>query len=525
MTKEQMNSARYRRYFFIAVLLGGLSVFGQDTDTYNPYWVYFYDKEISDEVGFDVSDPEFSHLTPRALNRRAIRGTTRGPSYLDLPVSEVYIQDILRSDIKVRAVSRWLNAISIMAPASYIEELAQNSTVKKTRRIHKVSKRSIKEISRDDEIYFHDTDYGDSFDQNDQINAIAAHEAGYTGTDVWLLMLDTGFFTDHLAFQQERIVAEYDFIQSDSITQNQENDPANQHNHGTATASAAGGFIAGELRGVAFDCKYLLAKTEIVNEEIQAEEDYFVAALEWGEALGADVVSSSLGYLDWYTYADLDGETAVTTRGVDIAVGLGMVCVTAAGNEGNTDWYYIIAPADADSAISVGAVDATNTIANFSSHGPTSDGRIKPEVLARGVSTFAAGTASTAAFISANGTSLSTPLVAGAAALILEAHPQWTPMMVRAALMMTADGSRSPDNTRGFGLIDVMAAINYDFGIVPGDVTEDDELNVSDAVLLLEWVLNDIDITEIQFEVADINGDNQLNILDIVVLVEWILTL
>ena len=520
-----MRSAQHSWVFFITALLSGLSLFGQDLEVYQPYWIYFNDKEISDQAGFDASEHEFLHLTPRALIRRELRGTTTGPSYLDLPVSQNYIESILRPDIKVRIVSRWLNAVSVLAPASYIEELAALPVVQKATRIHKVTKRTIKRITREDEVYLNDADYGASFSQNEQINAIAAHELGYSGTDIWLLMLDTGFFTDHLAFQQERIVAEYDFIQSDSVTQNQEGDAYNQHNHGTATASAAGGFIDGELLGVAYGCKFLLAKTEIVDEEIQAEEDHFVAALEWGEALGADVMSSSLGYLDWYSYADLDGETAVTTRGVDIAVGLGMVCVTAAGNEGNMDWYYVITPADADSVISVGAVDETNTLAGFSSHGPTADGRIKPEVLARGVSTFAAGTLSTTAFISASGTSLSTPLVAGATALILEAHPQWTPMMVREALMMTADGSTAPDNSRGFGLIDVMAAINYDFGIVPGDVSEDNELNVADAVLLLEWVLNDTQITEVQFEVADINNDNQVDIMDIVVLVEWILTL
>ncbi|NQV30807.1 MAG: S8 family serine peptidase [Candidatus Marinimicrobia bacterium] len=520
-----MRSAQHSKYFFIAILFGGLSVYGQNLEEYHPYWIYFNDKEVTDQAGFNAADYEFSHLTPRALNRRALRGTTSGPRYMDLPVSQNYIDEILRPDIKVREVSRWLNAVSIWAPASYIDELTAISVVKKATRIHKVTKRTIKRITRDDEVYLNDADYGASFSQNEQINAIAAHELGYTGTDVWLLMLDTGFFTDHLAFQQERIVAEYDFIQSDSVTQNQEGDDQNQHNHGTATASTAGGFIDNELRGVAYECKFLLAKTEILNEEIQAEEDYFVAALEWGEALGADVMSSSLGYLDWYTYEDLDGETAVTTQGVDIAVGLGMVCVTAAGNEGNVPWHYIITPADADSVISVGAVDESNIIAGFSSHGPTADGRIKPEVLARGVSTFAAGTSSPTAFISASGTSLSTPLVAGAVALILEARPLWTPMMVREALMMTADGSTTPDNTRGFGLIDVMAAINYDFGIVPGDVNEDDELNVSDAVLLLEWVVNNTPLTEIQFEVADINNDNQVDILDIVVLVEWILTL
>ena len=516
-----------RNYIFLILtsLICGVSAFGQDEVERHPYWIFFNDKEVADQASFNSLDHDFSHLSQRALDRRALRGTTTGPTYQDLPVPTAYVDEILSTNVKVRAVSRWLNAVSVLATPEYIEDVEANPIVLKTKRIHKVTKKTIKRITRDDEIFFNDADYGGSFDQNEQINAVPAHELGYTGTDVWLLVLDTGFYTDHLAFQQGRIVAEYDFIQSDSITQNQEGDVNSQHNHGTAVASAAGGFIDGELRGVAYECKYLLAKTEMYAEEIQAEEDFYVAALEWGEALGADVVSSSLGYLDWYTYEDLDGESAVTTRGMDIAAGMGLVCVTAAGNEGNSDWYYVIAPADADSVISVGAVDEFNNIAGFSSHGPTADGRIKPEVLARGVSTFAAGTQDSSAFILASGTSLSTPLVAGAAVLILEAHPNWTPMMVREALMMTADGHTNPDNTRGFGLIDVMAAINYDFGIVQGDVNEDETLNVTDAVLLLEWVLNNEEISELQFEVADINNDNHVDILDIVVLVEWILTL
>ena len=140
----------------------------------------------------------------------------------------------------------------------------------------------------------------------------------------------------------------------------------------------------GSLIGPAFKSEYLLAKTEMVEQEIQAEEDNYVAGLEWGEENGAQVVSTSLGYLDWYTYEDLDGNTVVTTNAIDIAVRLGLTCVTAAGNEGNSSWYYIIAPADADSVISVGAVNVNDMLATFSSHGPTYDGRIKPEVCARG---------------------------------------------------------------------------------------------------------------------------------------------
>ena len=216
----------------------------------------------------------------------------------------------------------------------------------------------------------------------------------------------------------------------------------------------------GSLIGPAFDSEYLLAKTEMVVDEAQIEEDNYVAGLEWGESNGADVVSTSLGYLDWYTYEDLNGDIAVTTIAVDIAVGLGMVCVTAAGNEGNDSWYYIITPADADSVISVGAVRSNGSIASFSSHGPTYDGRIKPEVCARGYAT-ACASPSGQGYTAASGTSLAAPLVGGAVAAILSAHPDWSPMMVREALMETASQSSTPDNDYGYGIIDVWDAINY----------------------------------------------------------------
>jgi serine protease AprX len=502
----------------------GMSLFADVPDDRQAYWVFFYDKGVTSPEDFDPAEHDFPHLSQRALDRRALRGTITGPTYRDLDVPQEYIDEILSPEVEVRAVSRWFNAVSLLATAEYIDGLSANPVVKRTKRIHKVSKKMIRSASREAELLTN-AEYGESYGQNLQINAVEAHSLGITGSDVWLLMLDTGYFTDHLAFQPERIVAEYDFIQGDSTTQNQDGDAASQHNHGTATASAAGGFIDGELRGVAYECKFLLAKTEIVDQEIIAEEDQYIEALEWGEARGADVASSSLGYLDWYTYADMDGETAITTRGVDYATSLGLVCVTAMGNEGNGDWFYMIAPADADSVIAVGAVDSLGNIASFSSHGPTYDGRIKPEVVARGVATFAAGTANSNAFIAANGTSLSTPLVAGASALLLQAHPDWTPMMVREALMMTANNATSPNNSTGFGLIDVMAALAYNFGVIPGDINVDEVLNVSDAVLLLEWVLNNTEITEIEFALADVNDDNRVDILDIVVLVEWILTL
>ena len=221
------------------------------------------------------------------------------------------------------------------------------------------------------------------------------------------------------------------------------------------------GYAPGNLIGPAFKSEYLLAKTEIMAEEIQQEEDNYVAALEWGEALGAEVMCASLGYLDWYTYADLDGNTAVTTIGIDIASSLGVICVNSAGNEGDDPWYYIITPADADSVISVGAVLQSGIIASFSSHGPTFDGRIKPEVCALGVSTYCVRSNTQNDYRTASGTSFSAPLVAGAAAVILSANSSWTNMLVREALMMTASQYSSPDNTYGYGIINTWEAINY----------------------------------------------------------------
>ncbi len=519
-----MGFRRHKTIISISFLILWLSLV-QGADNRSPYWVYFKDKMVADPSSFRQDQHEFPHLTQRALDRRVRRGTIHGPTYLDLDVAQVYIDEIKDANIEIRAVSRWLNAVSVMATPADVEILASKSIVKQVKQIYPVTKKLVESRELMARGARADSSYGDSFGQNEQINAIAAHELGYTGKDMWLLMLDTGYYTDHLAFQRERIVAEYDFIKGDTVTQDQFGDASGQHNHGTATASAAGGYVEGVMRGVAYECQFLLAKTEILDQEIQVEEDFYVAGLEWGEALGADVVSSSLGYLDWYSYEDMDGATAITTRGVDIAASLGMVCVTAAGNEGSAGWYYIIAPADADSVISVGAVDISNNIASFSSHGPSYDGRIKPEVLAQGVGTFAAGTTSPTAYISASGTSLATPLVAGAAVLVLQANPHWTPMMVREALMMTADNRTTPDNTRGFGLIDVMAAINYDFGYTLGDISEDSSLDISDVVLLLEWTLDTPVLSDVQWNTADINDDNQLNVQDIVILVDWILNL
>ncbi len=207
--------------------------------------------------------------------------------------------------------------------------------------------------------------------------------------------------------------------------------------------------------------------------EIPYEEDLWVAGLEWEERLGADIVSSSLGYNNWYTYANMDGQTATTTKAAKVAARKGVLVVNAMGNEGNYQdarthtTGTMIAPADADSIVSVGAVDSGLRIASFSSTGPTADGRVKPEVVAQGVSDYVVS--GTSGYQVGSGTSFSTPLTAGVAALVLSAHPTLTPMQVRDRLTSTAralyDSSNGivsqPNNFFGWGILDALKAVGF----------------------------------------------------------------
>ena len=410
-------------------------------------WIYFMDKEGSELI--DISQ--------KTEQRRHKHATKTDNTWYDLKVSPHYKNTIESKGLEVENESRWLNAVSVICSKEEIESISLLPFVKKIEPVKRYKKKYFNELEVN-QSNKREFDYGDANVQIEQINAHLLHDQGLTGQGITILLLDTGYDLSHDALNHVNIVSQKDFINDDDQTAN-ENDfeqNVNQDDHGTKILSIIAANSPGNLIGPAFDAGFLLAKTEDVSQEWQQEEDDYVAGLEWGEINGADIASSSLGYADWYTESDFDGNTAITTIAVDIAVGLGLVCVTAVGNG------YAIAPADADSVISVGAVNNLGEIASFSTRGPTFDGRIKPEVCAQGVNVWAVSGNNNSDFINIyNGTSASTPLIAGAAALLLQALPTLSPMEIREAVLLTASMSDNPNNTYGWGIMDAAAALDY----------------------------------------------------------------
>jgi serine protease AprX len=429
-------------------------------------WVFFNDKALGRADASLAIEAFEAKLAPRALWRRGKVGLAVNEN--DLPVATSYVDEVRATGATVVMRSRWLNAISVYADTDQAARIAALPFVKDMRPVAHGSvplPEMLPAPAGPSQSRGTRLDYGSSFGQLDQIQVTDLHTDGFDGTGVVIAMLDSGFDTSHQVYHDLKIIGERDFINNDRVTANQPGDPSGQDSHGTSTLSCVGGAYAGKLYGGSYNASFILAKTERIDVEIQIEEDYWAAAIEWADSLGADLVSSSLGYLDWYTYEDMDGNTAVTTKAADMAAARGIVVVNSMGNEGNTSWLYMIAPADGDSVVSVGAVNSSGVRVSFSSIGPTYDGRIKPDVMAQGRYVYVASTTDTAAYASSSGTSFSCPLTAGAIGLLLEGHPEWRPVDVITALHETATQNSAPDVLMGWGIVQAADAMNSETSI------------------------------------------------------------
>jgi serine protease AprX len=412
------------------------------------HWVFFTGKAMVQPAD----------VPARVLERRNSRGAGAALRQVDLPVNPDYVRAVQATGANLRHVSRWFNAVSVNANTEQLSRIRRLPFVAKTEPVRVFTRRPEPEptlvLNKTG-----DEDYGPSLNQNAMIGVPEIHAMQLDGSGVRIAVFDTGFLLEHEAVDHVNVIDQWDFVQNDAVVSNQAGDFSGQHNHGTQVLGILAGHSPGNLIGPAWNAEFLLAKTEDIASERHIEEDNWVAAAEWAEENGADIITTSLGYSTFdagegnYTYADMDGNTAIITRAADLAVKHGIVVLASAGNEGNSSWHYISAPADGDSVLAIGGVTSDGSYWTTSSHGPTADGRIKPDVSAQGSGVYTVNPYSTTEFAYGSGTSFSCPLAAGSAALILQMNPQLTPVEVGDILRNTASRADKPNNDMGYGIL------------------------------------------------------------------------
>lgn len=433
-------------------------------------WVYFQPRELDEQELTLALQRAAARLGDAAARRRAkvSRTGSRLVTVHDLPLDARHLERAAATGAVPRRRSRWLGAASYDATAAQIEALSRLDCVRRIAPVGiartlpvpeaaTVAPAEARSASRSWSL-----DYGASLQGLELINVPAVHDLGYSGAGVTLGFLDSGFRMTHEAVDHVPVVAAYDFANDDAIVDWEGGDEAGIHAHGTKVAAAALGFESGEMIGASFAASAMLAKIDDGIADGATEEDWWVEGLEWLEAQGADLVSSSYGYYAAYGYEGLDGNTAAATLAAERAAEMGLLVLNAAGNGGSSpELNLIVAPADGDSVVAVGATDADGLHASWSAYGPTVDGRIKPDVAARGVAVATIDADDDHAYGVASGTSLSTPLVAGVAALVLERAPFLTPMQLREALRRTAGHGDAPNDLLGWGVVDALEAVFY----------------------------------------------------------------
>lgn len=428
------------------------------------YWVGFTDKNDSPWL---LSNPR-EFLSERALHRREKQNIPIDS--LDLPVNPSYIKKVVQLEATHVQSSKWLNGITVKTSNNNFEEQALalpfvkevQLTKKSTEQKSLVNKFAEPEAP-DQSLTIDTTVYGASVHQVGQLNGQFLHNSDFRGQGVHIAVLDAGFYRadQFQAFDSlwagGQILGEKDFVNSDDNIYE-------GHYHGMSVLSIMGGNVPGQLIGTAPGASYWLLRTEDIYSEYLIEEDNWVAGAEFADSVGVDIINSSLGYYTFddpqmnHTYADMDGNTTRVTRAANIAASRGMLVFSSAGNEGNdeNEWKYIIAPSDGDSVVGVGAVNSLGSPAHFTSYGPASDGDVKPNVVAVGWNTVVqrrGGLIGTG-----NGTSYSSPVLAGMAACLWQENPFSTASQVKKAIEKSAHLYNNPDSLLGYGIPDMKIA-------------------------------------------------------------------
>lgn len=428
----------------------------------NKYFIAFKNKNNN---GYSVSNPS-AFLSNRSIQRRINQNIPIDDT--DLPVTPSYVSQIASlSGVTVLHRLKWLNgiviqttntaALSVIQSYTYVQSAQPLNSTTHPQPIDTLSSYTPLCSSKT-----YSLNYANMYDQIHQLKVECLHNAGYKGEGLIIAVIDDGFYNvqnnpvfDSL-LAQGRLLGTRDFVTGDTMVF--EDDA-----HGAYVLSVMAALAPGNMIGTAPKSSYWLLRSEDINAEYPAEEYYWIRAAEFADSAGADVINTSLGYTTFdnsaynHTYAMLNGTTTPIAKAAKMAAQKGMFVCIAAGNEGSSSWYYISTPADADNVCTVGAVDINGTPANFSGHGPTSDGRIKPDVCAMGVNTTISS-ANGFAFNS-NGTSLAAPLIAGAAACLWQAKPNLNNSQLLSLIKQSSSHATNPNNTIGWGIPDFCSAL------------------------------------------------------------------
>ena len=430
----------------------------------NRYIVFFTDKVATP---FSLDQPE-AFLSEASLERREQQNIALDST--DLPVDPRYVGELAAAGAEVYYTSRWLNAAMVAGPpedSSAYQQLAFVSRVELIKPTRAGSRK--KRGSSYDEAVPTPARIAEgkeqllNTEQNEMLGIDEMHQAGYTGKGIAVAVFDGGFkgvdtvsFFRHL-YENNQMIPGYDFVGNSPNVYR-------YGQHGTEALSCIAAYQPGVLEAGAYDAQVMLCVTEESSSEYRVEEYNWLFAAERADSVGIDLISTSLGYTTFddpamnYAYEDLDGNTAVITRAVNMATSKGMLCVISAGNEGSGRWRHVSPPADAANALSVGAVSASGDRVSFSSVGPTADERIKPDVSALGLQTVVVDASGNVT--RSNGTSFSAPLISGLTAGVWEAFPDATNLEVMEKIRGAGHLALTPNNELGYGIPNFSATID-----------------------------------------------------------------
>ncbi len=463
----------YRRILLLIVCCFCLNVgasYAQTTYDYR-YWVMLTDKNDSP---FSINEPT-AFLSDRAIERRSNQNIPIIEQ--DLPVNPSYIQNLntWKEGINVVYTTKWFNAAVIEFSDDSTKQMLQGildlDFVQDTVLLRKLVKESGKKessssISRDklatdvleeEEVL----ELSDAF--LDLHNGRDLHNNGYKGDGIVIAVMDTGYpnLPDLPGLQQlfanSQIMGTKDFPHLDGDVYDGE-----EYHHGTRVLSIMAGDVSGEYLGAAPHATYLLLKTENVDLEQRSEEINWIAAAEYADSAGADILTTSLGYSNFdypeynYTQEEMDGNTAWITKGADIAASKGMFVLNSAGNSGNNSWGTITAPADGDSVFTVGGIKLDSTYWTSSSPGPSADGQVKPEVAALGLDVDYIKEDGT--FDTGGGTSFAVPIIAGLSACLWQSNPELSAWELRELIIESSSQFENPNDLLGYGIPDFAKA-------------------------------------------------------------------